>query len=122
MAIVNVDCEGNLSTFSPELLGAKGEIYGDFLLGNVLYHDLDSMVATAAFRRLRADVAEGVAECRRTCEYFALCGGGSPSNKYFENGSFRSTETMHCQLSKKAIADVLLEDLELSLGIKAKAP
>lgn len=117
LAIVSVDCAGNLSTFSPELLGAKSERYQDFVLGNVLCDDLDSVLASARFRRLRGEIERGIARCRRSCEYFGVCGGGSPSNKYFENGSLQSTETMHCRLSKQAIVDVLLEDLEGSLGL-----
>jgi uncharacterized protein len=119
LAIVTIDCAGNLSAFSPELLGAKSERYGDFLLGNVLHEDLDAIVAGRAFRRLQADVAKGVARCRETCGYFGLCGGGSPSNKFFENGSLASTETMHCKLSKMAIVDAVLKDLEASLAIAA---
>ena len=32
----------------------------------------------------------------RECPYFLFCGGGAPANKYFENGSFDSTETLFC--------------------------
>jgi uncharacterized protein len=117
MQIINVDWAGNFSTFSPELLGLKSGAYGDFFLGNVLRDDLIAIEKTQKFRLLKDDVDAGVNECRKTCEYFGLCGGGSPSNKYFETGSFRSTETMHCKLSKKAVVDVLLENLEASLGI-----
>jgi uncharacterized protein len=117
MQIINVDWAGNFSTFSPELLGLKSEVYGDFLLGNILRDDLTAIEKTPKFRRLKEDVDAGVRACRETCEYFGLCGGGSPSNKYFETGSFRSTETMHCKLSKMAVVDVLLENLEGSLGI-----
>ena len=66
---------------------------------------------------MKTDVDEGIARCRRSCEYFPLCGGGSPSNKYFEAGSFRGTETLHCRLAKKVIADVTLERLEARLGL-----
>ena len=34
-AITSMDHAGNVSTFSPELLGLKHERYGDFILGNV---------------------------------------------------------------------------------------
>lgn len=119
IAIVSIDCTGNLSAFSPELLGAKSERYGDFILGNVLHEKFDAIVAGRAYRRLQGDIEKGVAKCRETCEYFGLCGGGSPSNKFFENGSMVSTETMHCRLSKKAIVDALLNHLEASLEVAA---
>jgi uncharacterized protein len=116
--ILNVDWAGNFSTFSPELLGVKSELYGDFFLGNVLRDDLDSVKSSPKLRLLQGDIEAGIARCRETCEYFGVCGGGSPSNKYFENGSFRSTETMHCRLSRKVVVDVLLQELEISLGLR----
>ena len=33
--ILNVDCEGNFSTYSPELLGLGSPHYGEFALGHV---------------------------------------------------------------------------------------
>ena len=35
-ALLNVDCFGNVSTVSPELLGQKNPAYDDFVLGNRL--------------------------------------------------------------------------------------
>jgi radical SAM protein with 4Fe4S-binding SPASM domain len=89
------------STFSPELLGLKSVAYGDFVMGNVRHDDLASIASSARFQRISRDVEDGIAQCRAECEYFGLCGGGSPSNKYFENGTFASTGTLHCTLSKK---------------------
>ena len=34
-AMLNVDCHGNVSSFSPELLGYKNDRYNDFIVGNV---------------------------------------------------------------------------------------
>jgi uncharacterized protein len=41
-----------------------------------------------------------------------MCGGGAPVNKYFENGSFVSTETLFCRLNRKVLLDVVLDKLE----------
>ena len=71
---------------------------------------------TDKFRRLNTDIQAGVALCKHTCEYFSLCGGGAPSNKYFENHSFRSTETLYCRLTHKVLVDIILADIEASLG------
>jgi len=113
--ILNVDCRGNFSTFSPELLGMKSSVYGDLILGNVLEDTFESALATEKFRRMNEDVQAGVEACRQSCAYFALCGGGAPANKYWENGSFRSTETMYCRLTKQALVDVVFEELEAGL-------
>jgi uncharacterized protein len=117
LRILSVDWAGNFSTFSPELLGVASDTYGGFYLGNVMRDDLRLVEQTAKYVRMKEDVEAGVAGCRETCEYFGVCGGGSPSNKYFETGSFRSTETLHCRLSKKVLADTLLQRLETSLGL-----
>ena len=114
--ILSVDASGNFSTFSPELLGMSSPLYGDFVLGNVLRDDLDQVIDTPKFKAMYADVAGGRDRCRRGCPYFAACGGGAPANKYFENGTFRSSETLHCRLSKKAVVDVVLKSLEESLA------
>ncbi len=111
-AILNVDCEGNFSTWSPELLGVSSPRYGDFALGNVAHDQLEDVIASARFRHLENDIGRGVDMCRESCSYFAFCGGGAPANKYFENGTFASTETLFCRLHKKACLDVALTRLE----------
>ena len=55
-----------------------------------------------------------MAECRRNCRYFDLCGGGAPSNKYFGNGSFVSDETLYCRSSIRVPIDIVLTSLENS--------
>src|SRR5262249_29485092 len=111
-AIISIDCDGNFSTFSPELLGLPSARYGGFALGNVARDDFRAAAQTPRFRAMAADVAAGVQKCRATCPYFHYCGGGAPANKYFENGSFDSTETLFCRLSHQAVFDVVLDGLE----------
>jgi uncharacterized protein len=111
-AIVNVDCDGNFSTYSPELLGIPTSTHGSFTLGNVATDPLETVIASERFRRLENEICRGVEMCRESCAYFPFCGGGPPANKYFENGTFASTETLFCRLHKKACIDVSLELLE----------
>jgi uncharacterized protein len=110
--IVNVDCEGNFSTYSPELLGLESQRYGPFALGNVATDSLASVLSLPRFAQMEADIAEGVRMCRESCRYFPFCGGGPPGNKHFENGSFASTETLFCKLHMKACLDVTADWLE----------
>jgi uncharacterized protein len=121
LTMLNIDCDGNFSTFSPELLGMKSAEYGDFLFGNVHRDRFEALVESEKFRRVNADIEAGVEMCRHTCPYFAICGGGAPANKYFENGTFRSTETLYCRLRKKELADVLLEEFEMEVGPASEA-
>jgi uncharacterized protein len=116
-SMINIAHNGDFSTFSPELLSMESLHYGDFLLGNVRGDTFESTCQTDKFRRINADIQAGVALCKRTCEYFSLCGGGAPSNKYFENHSFRTAETMYCRYTLKTIVDIVLEDIEASLAL-----
>ncbi|WP_353674839.1 cyclophane-forming radical SAM/SPASM peptide maturase GrrM/OscB [Synechocystis sp. LKSZ1] len=116
-AIVNIDHQGNFSTFDPELLSVNIEPYGHFILGNVLTDSFASVCESPKFQRIYADMQAGVAQCRQTCDYFGLCGGGAGSNKYWENGSFNSTETLACRYRIQEIAEVVIGALEESLGV-----
>ena len=116
-AIVNFDYQGNFSTFDPELLSIKTERYGDFILGNVLHDSLESVYRTDKFQQIYRDMAHGVEQCQNSCEYFGVCGGGAGSNKFWENGTFASTETSACKYRIKLVTDLVLAELENSLGL-----
>ena len=58
------------------------------------------------------EILSGIKKCKDECEYFSLCGGGAPSNKYYENGSFDTTETNFCLFSKKLLVDTFLTEIE----------
>jgi uncharacterized protein len=122
LAIVSVDCDGNFSTFSPELLGLASTHYGTFALGNVLTDSLAEAIHSPRLQAMWCDIRAGVARCRTTCPYFDCCGGGAPVNKYFENGSFDSTETMFCRLGRQAVVDVVLDKLQRELAPVGRGP
>lgn len=115
--MVNVDCFGNFSSFSPELLGQPTEKYGSFTFGNLLTGTLFDATVNTAFQEVLADIESGNRKCSETCEYYRYCGGASPSNKYYENGTFDSTETRQCVSTVKIPMQIVLEDLEEELGI-----
>jgi uncharacterized protein len=106
-----VDHRGNFASFSPELLGLGSAHYGDFFLGNVETDSLAAAARSPRFAAIHRDIVAGVEQCRRECPYFPFCGGGAPVNKYCENGSFASTETLFCRLNRQARLDVLLDKL-----------
>jgi uncharacterized protein len=110
--ILNVDCAGNFSTYSPELLGLSSPRLGSFALGNVATDTLDSVLTMPRFIALDDEIRRGVDLCKDSCRYYPFCGGGPPGNKYFENGDFATTETMSCRLHKKATFDIALDKFE----------
>ena len=109
LAMLNVDSHGNVSSFSPELLGLKNKDYRDFLLGNINFQSLQEIRDTCLASALYRDITAGVQACSRSCDYFSVCGGGAPVNKLFENGSFTGTETSYCTLTQMVPTDLILE-------------
>jgi uncharacterized protein len=110
-SIISIDADGNLSTFSPELLGMSHPVYGSFSFGNVLEDSFETIVKRIEDSKLYADVRAGVRRCRQECEYYGVCGGGAPANKIYENTSADSTETIYCRAHQIAI-ELVLEIIE----------
>lgn len=117
LTMVNVDCYGNFSTFSPELLGQATDDYGSFNFGNVAKDTLFDATQNPAFQKVYADVLAGNEKCKESCPYWTFCGGASPSNKYYENGTFDSAETSHCRCMIQMPMDIVLADLERQLEL-----
>jgi uncharacterized protein len=111
-AVTSMDCRGNLATFSPELLGQTNPDYGDYIIGNVNRDSLAEMRDGPVFTKMLADIRAGIELCRETCEYFSVCGGGEPINKISENGSFVTTETTYCRMTRMRPTDLVLDRLE----------
>ncbi len=106
--VLSMDYKGNLSTYSPELLGQTNAHYQNFIIGNVHTDTLEAVRRNPVLARMQSEIQAGVALCREQCPYFHVCGGGEPVNKLAENGSFASTVTNYCRLTRMAVADLLL--------------
>jgi uncharacterized protein len=91
---------GEVTLISPELAGFHSDRYGDFSCGNVLHTPLDQLIRTGMQAAWVREYQYGIAECRIKCPYFAFCGGGHPSNRYFEHGRMDGTETDYCRNGK----------------------
>jgi uncharacterized protein len=115
--ILSVDYTGNVTTFSPELLGTNSPNYGSFQFLNLASQELEDMLDNPRFYQVATDVLEGVRQCAKTCPYFMFCGGGAPANKCFENGSFATTETSYCRYTIQMPLQIALADLENELGL-----
>lgn len=111
LSTISVDWQGNYSTFSPELVSAD-EAPEKFIFGNVKNQLFSDISKNEKFQEVYNSIVKGVDKCQKTCDYFSICRGGAPANKYFEHGDFAYTETLYCRLNRKTIADVVLESLE----------
>jgi uncharacterized protein len=115
--IISITSNGDFSTFSPELLTIKNEVYSgkDFILGNVFHTSFEESLNLPKFHEIYDDISKGYEECKNTCEYFFRCGGGSPVAKFMENKTFNSSETLFCKLKYQLPSNVVLNDLEETL-------
>ena len=57
--IISVDCGGNLSTFSPELLGLNHPVYGAFSFRNVLDNSFETIASRVEDSKLYSDINAG---------------------------------------------------------------
>ncbi|MGH3885611.1 MAG: cyclophane-forming radical SAM peptide maturase AmcB [Pseudonocardiaceae bacterium] len=96
---------GGVTLISPELAGFRSDRHGDFACGNVFRTPLDQLIQTGMRATWVREYQRGIAECRIVCPYFAFCGGGYPSNRYFEHGRMDGTETDYCRNSKIALME-----------------
>lgn len=106
--IITVDTEGFWSTFCPELMALKDPRFSDFRLGDLSAGPISRHLGTSKYHELHAQIKAGTARCRTSCEYFPVCGGGCPSNKISEHGTFDVSETRHCGIMIKSLADVVV--------------
>jgi uncharacterized protein len=119
--ILSFDYQGNFSTFSPELLDAKSEIFNDFIFGNV--HEEKALIDTLEsekFQHVYSQILKGILNCKKECSYFPVCGGGSPSNKHGENGSCSSTETQYCRYRFQQTFDTYFKKINNILQVSRR--
>lgn len=107
-AILTLATDGTLTTFSPELAGQPDPQLETLPIGNVFDSDILSRIAHCGSGPISDSIRAGVARCRAECKYFRFCGGGAPVNKLYENGTFASTETLHCRATVIAFAEAYL--------------
>jgi uncharacterized protein len=109
LRIVTIAWNGDISTFSPELLALSAPQVERFVFGNA--HRCAALVdimTDERFKSVYSEIQRGVSNCAIECEYFQHCGGGAPVNKLSETGRLDTTETMFCRLTKKTWVDVCL--------------
>lgn len=121
LCIVGVAWNGDVSTFSPELIGMKDVRYGDFTLGNVATSSMAGILNNPKFRQLYQEISDGVRHCRERCPYYCACGGGAPASKLGEHGSFNATETLVCRQKIMAIGNAVFTHLEQQYGVNRTA-
>jgi uncharacterized protein len=101
--IPTVGFDGSTVVCSPELLGARGAEYGDFIVGNVRYALLPELIDRAMNARYLREYAAAITECAVTCEFYDFCRGAEAGNRFFEHGTFTVAETQYCRNTRQAL-------------------
>ena len=109
--ILTVARDGSVSPWSPELASGASDSPGRLVLGNICdVQGIDELLESDRARTIQAEIDRGIAMCRTECEYFGICGGGSPGNKFYEHGTFASTETLKCALQTKELVEIVVPE------------
>ncbi len=110
--VITISKDGNVTTFSPEMAGGTPNEPQKFVIGNVLnIKRFEELEKSLDFQQQLASITQGIKNCAESCDYFDLCGGGSPSNKFYEHGRFDTTETVECKLTVQVLTDVVLNKM-----------
>lgn len=113
--IISIAWNGDIGTFSPELLGTSHARFGPLSFGNVATHSFDDVLKHPRLRQIAGEISRGVGHCRQSCPYFGFCRGGAPANKLGETGRFDTTVTTFCKLTHMVITEAVLAGLEQDL-------
>lgn len=108
---ITVDVAGNWATFCPELMGTETERFGRFVFGNLADGPISSHSDEEKFSRVASEVAAGVKRCESDCDYFNVCGGGRPANKFGEHRRFDVAETEQCRITTKELVNACVSAL-----------
>lgn len=107
--MLTIQKNGDITTYCPEFAGAKSVEYNNFVIGNILTDELYNLHTSPWFVKLANDVKKSIEMCASSCRYFDLCGSAPISNKYSENKTLLSTETVSCKLTYQVMPDVFIE-------------
>ncbi|MFD7137008.1 cyclophane-forming radical SAM peptide maturase AmcB [Streptomyces sp. NPDC059894] len=105
--IPTISWKGDVVLLSPELADTTAPEYGDFVAGNILEQPLPEILRDAHRLRYVREFLTGLDRCEAECEFFDFCRGAQAANRYFENGTFETTETNYCRVSRQALVTAL---------------
>jgi uncharacterized protein len=114
MEILTIKANGEISTFCPEMADGIEDNNNMFSIGNIKsIEDLEELFRNKNYIELKLQIEKGVKQCIQNCNYFDYCGGGYPSNKFYELGSLCTTETNQCRFQIKIIKDLIVQKLSV---------
>ena len=109
LAILTINSKGGISTHSPEMASGTSDDQDRFIVTNIYdIQNLSEIKLSSKYQDINRDIQIGVANCKKECQYFDFCGGGSPACKYYENKSFKGTETGWCALDKQQLISLVI--------------
>jgi uncharacterized protein len=110
--VLSFNQQGGITTFSPQMIAGTLEDPNRFVVANIRdIQSLDDLEMLTAHQLLACEIEKGIEQCRDSCGYFQLCGGGAPASKFYEHGTFNCTETRECRFFKKILTQIILDKM-----------
>ena len=97
--------------------GIEGENGREFIIGNLIEQTLDEIAQSTKLKALYKNILKGVEQCKDTCDFYQICGGGQLVSRYAEKGNFFEPETTNCRFRIKIPASVLVDELEKRISV-----
>lgn len=110
LSSVAIAADGDITTFSPELATGTLADPKAFVVGNILnIKQFSDLLPNHNLQQLYRDIFKGQELCAKECDYYAICQGGEPCDKFYEHGTFAASSTTDCTLSVRTLTDVVLK-------------
>ena len=109
--LLTILSNGDVIAYSPGFASLAPEDRTPFILGNVAYKPLSQTVNHKVLDRLSNEVNRAVTSCRQRCDFFTVCGGGSPGHRWAEYRDLSRHETATCKASVQALARGVVDNV-----------
>jgi len=69
------------------------------------------MICTAGRLRYVREFTAALHACAASCPFYDFCRGAQAGNRFFEHGTFTTTETHYCRTTRQALVRAAADDL-----------
>jgi uncharacterized protein len=118
--VTSVLWNGDLLPYTPGFATVRRDDLGNFILGNVATAPLSKQHNKAVAEFLASSVERLFQSCKTQCEFFEVCGGGSPAHRWAEQRSFTDHVTRTCRASIQARARGVIDGMLQALPSRSK--
>jgi uncharacterized protein len=101
--VITVLWDGRVLPYTPGFATVREGDIDRFVIGNLVQGPLSVVYDRENWSRLFGAVSGLARQCMSGCEYYSVCGGGSPAHRWAEHGTFDGDfATQTCRVSVQA--------------------